>query len=919
MIKAYVRPEDILIIAETWGNNIELNGKKTIQEARKGERGGGVVISLPSWWEILAQETLTGDGDDLAIRAKTDRDSTIWICAIYVKPGSERTFEKKIKKLTEWIHKIYMREKTPKILIAGDFNRNIADMLNGEEKTKRRVEFIRKYSMVIQDFGPITCYRSHDGSLIDFVVTSEGVRLENRRIDRTAATDHGVLTADLTMSTSRGRNCIVIPNKEFGEWIAKNAFKPGMNGTQGMLEYMKLLKEGLHNRSKVVRNKEDNRWRAEVRKIFTENDDMKEVWRDLSQRWNMQWKGFELARFSPDQKEAFKQLRLMTKYDIFDKRDGGVVNCIQTDEGKLITDPKVWQAHVIDRLNQVHDAPSERRLTEDRKWAGLISLGLQETLRLMESMSRGKAVTFDLAGDSMFKVCRIRGAPTQETVVRAEALRHIWNTDLINSRGFKYALEARLIPLNKKFPAIPKSNEIRPIVVSSQLIKFAEMRFEKKLKECVTYGICKAQTGFVPGMGTEVNLWRMLSRLKEKRTRKPLVLFIDFSNAYNTIFHDRLFRILRERKILEEEEIKYLEGLYSRTSIRLGQNKMRPKRGVMQGSPISPYLFDIYLDELLSKIGHDCRISLDDILAYADDVAIICDDIEEVKRVLKCIIKWSDNNGLALNKKKCGILQVVGPKQRVTMIQGEVEGIPICTSYKYLGLNIDNRMSAQHHINLTKSKINYLIYRLKWVPRNMASPKLRHNLWTVFIRPLLELGMMLRIVCNDSDNLALQRWIRGTFKRMMGLNQGVSNRICQRLMAVDLEEESKKRIERAEKRWRMRTQMREEEDEVRDRIDALSHKGNLKWVSEEMIMVANMMNHTICKRCEQNRISPKHITEAHGEICVEPDLESDLEQIMGIKTEKWRKLSGDERRIIEKVRELYKKIYDIFCKYSTNN
>jgi len=184
---------------------------------------------------------------------------------------------------------------------------------------------------------------------------------------------------------------------------------------------------------------------------------------------------------------------------------------------------------------------------------------------------------------------------------------------------------------------------------------------------------------------------------------------------------------------------------------------------------------------------------------------------------------------------------------------------------------------------------------------------------------LLELGMMLRIVCNDSDNLALQRWIRGTFKRMMGLNQGVSNRICQRLMAVDLEEESKKRIERAEKRWRMRTQMREEEDEVRDRIDALSHKGNLKWVSEEMIMVANMMNHTICKRCEQNRISPKHITEAHGEICVEPDLESDLEQIMGIKTEKWRKLSGDERRIIEKVRELYKKIYDIFCKYSTNN
>jgi len=96
----------------------------------------------------------------------------------------------------------------------------------------------------------------------------------------------------------------------------------------------------------------------------------------------------------------------------------------------------------------------------------------------------------------------------------------------------------------------------------------------------------------------------------------------------------------------------------------------------------------------------------------------------------------SEANGLSLNKEKCGILQVVGPRS-----------IPYAGAINIWGSTyIDNRLGVQHHIDVVKPKVNYLVRRLKWIPRKMTSLKLRHNLWTVFIQPLVELCMMFRIV-----------------------------------------------------------------------------------------------------------------------------------------------------------------------------
>jgi len=94
---------------------------------------------------------------------------------------------------------------------------------------------------------------------------------------------------------------------------------------------------------------------------------------------------------------------------------------------------------------------------------------------------------------------------------------------------------------------------------------------------------------------------------------------------------------LRMTRTLEEDEIALLEGLYARCEVRLGKHGFRPVRGIMQGSPIAPYLFNIYTEELLQVIADKHGIDIEDILAYADDLAVICYSVNQVHEVISSI------------------------------------------------------------------------------------------------------------------------------------------------------------------------------------------------------------------------------------------------------------------------------------------
>jgi len=914
-IRALMEANDVMMLTETWGNKAEFAGKQIIERRRSSGRGGGAMIIIPEWWEVLEEGSLIEDGDDVWVRVKSARDKAIWMCSLYVQPSDTEKFRKSMKKLSDWVRIIHCKEKNPNILISGDLNKNLESILKESRRESDSLGFIQEYQLRIGEYGPVTLVRPGGGSRIDYILSSKNLIIEKEETIQNAASDHMLYRGEVSVGIGGGRNMLMIPNRHFGKTLMKEAFKKEQQGKNSVMKYYELLRKGMHRRVKPMRVIKSNDWRQQIQTLFTGSLGLQEIQKTLRQRWTTAWQEFEDKRFSGQQKQAFEQLRRMTKYDVFERRDGGIVRNIVSEEGKLISNGEEWQRMVGEYLQKLHEAPTQMTVQAGAQWGGLESLSNGETIALMEMMSCGKAVSFDLVGDDMFAVYRIGGRVTEDTLARAEALRHVWCPDFLNSRDLELALEARVIPLNKKFPKAPKVNEIRPIVVSSQLVKFMEMRFVGKLREWMKTGICKAQTGFVPEMGTEVNLWRILRRANAKKASKPLILFIDFSNAYNTVFHKRLFQELRQKQILDEAEIKFLEGLYTRTKLRLGKYAFTPQRGVMQGSVISPYLFNIYLDELFIKLIQEEGIDLEDLFGYADDIAILCDNEDQVRRVIQLILKWGEKNGLNINKKKCGILQVVASRNKVTVSDGEIQGIPVVRSYRYLGVHLDNKLNPIHHVKMMKQKISYLIYRLKWLPWKYTSVRLRHNLWTVFIKPLVDLGVMLGYDSCKTQKQKLLVWGRSTFKQLMGLGRGVSNRIVDKLMLTNMEEQVRQKVGRAERKWRIRVEDRERDEQ--DRIepeDPRVPSGNLRWVPETMVKIINIVDKVMCKKCEGMRLTLNHMESQHGIRCQDLDIEKDLEGVLKIQAKSWRKINGAGKQLRDRIVRKYNSLYAIISR-----
>ena len=156
---------------------------------------------------------------------------------------------------------------------------------------------------------------------------------------------------------------------------------------------------------------------------------------------------------------------------------------------------------------------------------------------------------------------------------------------------------------------------------------------------------------------------------------------IQHSTTYQT--HKRL------QKVLNEDEIQFQKAIYSRLKIKLRSKSFKPNIGVAQGSVISPAMFNIYSEDLLYKIEEEAFISAEDLLASADDLLVLCSSPHQLRKVIKIIQKWSNENNLGLNAKKSGIVEFLprcGNQKSFLKLGSQFEGIPIVSEYKYLGL-----------------------------------------------------------------------------------------------------------------------------------------------------------------------------------------------------------------------------------------
>lgn len=95
------------------------------------------------------------------------------------------------------------------------------------------------------------------------------------------------------------------------------------------------------------------------------------------------------------------------------------------------------------------------------------------------------------------------------------------------------------------------------------------------------------QLGFVKWQETKGNLLKLSYnyeiKFKNSKNNKWYLLYLDLSSAYDWVIRSKLYDILRDKKILNNEEIDLLMAIHNNIQIKIGDEITCPMIGLPQG------------------------------------------------------------------------------------------------------------------------------------------------------------------------------------------------------------------------------------------------------------------------------------------------------------------------------------------------
>ncbi len=303
-----------------------------------------------------------------------------------------------------------------------------------------------------------------------------------------------------------------------------------------------------------------------------------------------------------------------------------------------------------------------------------------------------------------------------------------------------------LLPLVKdKRGKLQDSGNYRAITIGSSILKLFEIVILNK--HSFVFQTSNLQFGFKkkssPVMCT-MTAQEVISHYNSNKT-KVFTVLLDASKAFDRVNYIKLFEKLLKREMCPLV-MRLLLQTYLDQKLCVKWNDTLSEtfgvtNGVRQGGILSPLLFGIYIDELLSVLqnsGFGCRIGhlYAGALGFADDLILICPSEPGIQKMLKICESYAAEHDLIFNGAKSKLLifspQKVYESDPKLELNGEL--IPNVRSAVHLGnvLHVTNNQECiDEGVKKFNSQANMFLSRFK-----SCSPSVRSKLFQQYCMSL---------------------------------------------------------------------------------------------------------------------------------------------------------------------------------------
>ena len=217
------------------------------------------------------------------------------------------------------------------------------------------------------------------------------------------------------------------------------------------------------------------------------------------------------------------------------------------------------------------------------------------------------------------------------------------------------------------------------------------------------------QAGFRPNRGTRDHIFNIRNILEKCRefNKDLYACFIDYSKAFDCVEHQKMWKIMAQMGF-PKHLIRLIESLYQNqeAAVRVdGETSewFNVGKGVRQGCILSPYLFNVYAENIMRNFRDDAH-RFDDVedpefdtyesisiggrslpeLRYADDTVLLSSTPEGLEKMIRSVKQHSEDQNLYLNAKKTKIMKT-DKTERATNIVIDGETIEEVIDFDYLG------------------------------------------------------------------------------------------------------------------------------------------------------------------------------------------------------------------------------------------